>query len=482
MFYDIIIIGGGISGIYTLYKLSQKNPKLKILLLEKNKKLGGRISTYKDQYMTLEEGSGRFSDSHELFINLLNELKLQHRIRKSSSNVVFMPSGNRGNILKIYDAPLKTNPSFLETLADPLLNYGLDLLFDENSLPCTRLIAKVVIESKFDNKEVLQKQTFLQYASKVLDKNQIKFIWDCFGYSNELSIMNAYDCISLMNTLSPMNQFYFLKGGLSEVIERMVDVIKKNKNIVIMTRMNVLNIKQSRQTLSSVTSEFIIKVFVGEVESLRRETLKMTQESKEFKKDCRRGEYEEYKCNKVICALPKEALEKLDILEPIRTKWLEKVNSGTLCRIYSRFNKDKNGKYWFQDLPKFTTNNSLRMVIPYNTDTGVIMISYSDGEYADSWQQLYKEKGLSALEERLKILIKESTGISIPNPRSTRIFYWKHGVGYWGLGADSKMVAEKILKPFSNMDLYICGENYSEKYQQWMEGALDTSTKIIDMI
>ena len=44
--YDIIIIGGGISGFFCMYKLIKKYPKLKVLLLEKNERFGGRIYTY----------------------------------------------------------------------------------------------------------------------------------------------------------------------------------------------------------------------------------------------------------------------------------------------------------------------------------------------------------------------------------------------------------------------------------------------------
>ena len=40
------IIGGGISGIYTMYNLKKKYPTLKVLLLEKDNRFGGRIYTY----------------------------------------------------------------------------------------------------------------------------------------------------------------------------------------------------------------------------------------------------------------------------------------------------------------------------------------------------------------------------------------------------------------------------------------------------
>lgn len=454
MFYDIIIIGGGIGGLYTLYQLSKKNPELKILLIEKEKKLGGRVSTYKDKYMTLEEGAGRFSDNHSLFIDLLNELGLNYKIKKTTGNVVFMPSGGRGSIMNLKDAPPTKNPSFLEALTDPVFNMVLNTVFDETSLPCTSLIAKVILESQFDSKEILQKQTFLQYASKVLQKQQVAFIWDCFGYSNELKLMNAYDCIQLMKELNPMNSFYFLKGGFSFLIDKMVEIIQKNKNICIKTYAKVKHIAHHSDSAS-----FKIKM---------------------HKKD--KGMDYEFYCKKLVCALPAQALEKFSIFKPIQKKLLDKVKPGTLCRIYSRFEKDSTGKYWFQDLPKFTTNNDLRMVIPYNKDTGTIMISYTDGAFADSWWRLNTECGIDEVEKKLKELILESTGIIMPRPKSTRIFYWKYGVGYWAVGSDSETVSKEILKPFPDMDLFICGEMYSEKYQQWMEGALETSSQIIDMI
>jgi len=43
MIYDYIIIGAGVSGLYTNYCLKKKNPNLKILILESSDRIGGRI-------------------------------------------------------------------------------------------------------------------------------------------------------------------------------------------------------------------------------------------------------------------------------------------------------------------------------------------------------------------------------------------------------------------------------------------------------
>ena len=44
--YDIIVIGGGIAGLYTTYKIHKKSPQTKVLLIEKENRLGGRIHTF----------------------------------------------------------------------------------------------------------------------------------------------------------------------------------------------------------------------------------------------------------------------------------------------------------------------------------------------------------------------------------------------------------------------------------------------------
>ena len=118
------------------------------------------------------------------------------------------------------------------------------------------------------------------------------------------------------------------------------------------------------------------------------------------------------------------------------------------------------------------------MIIPINTKKGIIMISYSDNKYADYWNTLYK-KGPSKMIKQIQYLVEKTTGIKIPTPIHTKVFYWKYGVGYWGVHSDSEKVSKQMIKPFENQELFICGENYSGKNQQWIEGALETSEQVI---
>ena len=78
--YDIIIIGGGISGLYLAYKLQQE---YKILLVEKVT-IGGRIYTHTCNVDSMkcryEVGAGRLSSNHKLLLNLIRELGLSDKL------------------------------------------------------------------------------------------------------------------------------------------------------------------------------------------------------------------------------------------------------------------------------------------------------------------------------------------------------------------------------------------------------------------
>lgn len=72
----IIVIGGGLSGLYLTYLLQQKG--INYTVLEASSRLGGRIETIEGKLGTpMEIGATWFSDIHEHLLSLLNELGLE---------------------------------------------------------------------------------------------------------------------------------------------------------------------------------------------------------------------------------------------------------------------------------------------------------------------------------------------------------------------------------------------------------------------
>lgn len=489
MSFDIIVIGGGISGLYTTYNLLKKYPHINIAIIEKENYLGGRVYTDTSHDMTIEAGAGRFSGSHILLMNLIHELGLSSKLVKISSQAVYVPSNQYPENIKKYNSILDSSnlinkkdglkdglkdgffqvPSLINSIMEsnitnitnPVLLSAEDIILGTKNLPNAGLLIHVILASKFESRSYLSSMSFEKYARTILAEPEVEFIKQSFGYYSELVIMNAYDAIVLMENLSPSNQFYVLNGGLSQIIYRLVSFIRRKKhNVQIFMGKKVNDIKWISSAggglSSSKTGKFVIK---GEGP---------------------KGGLFTFQCNKCVCAVTARTLEKWKIMKPYYNM-LSKIKCSPLCRIYCKFDTNVPGGVWFKDLDKITTNNELRMIIPYDVKNGIIMISYTDNIFAEFWLDLKNKQGIRGVNRKLVELIKQTLGIAIPYPIATRICYWNCGVGYWGVGANSNEISNALTKPF-DFDLFVCGEHFSEKNQQWMEGALETSQRVLSYL
>ncbi len=382
-----MILGGGISGLYTAYQLLKKNPDRHLVIIDKRDRWGGRVYTYKDQYMTVETGAARFNDNHTLVLDLIHELHLEKKIRPSSADYTY-----------IGESPYTLKTSLM----------------------------KIIAAGEVDPFHDLRKVGFLEYASTFLPKEEIDFIKDSFGYYAELVIMNAKDAIQLMKELF-LSKFYVLEGGLTQMIDALVRRLQTFPNLDM--RLN--------ETVLSIQKGYVVKTD--------------------------KGVYRDPLC---ICTMPKDPFMKLSFSKPLHSK-LRQITCAPLCRIYATFKKP-----WIHK--KMTSSTPLRMIIPSKDS---VMISYSDHYYALFWNDLYVKHGEEKVREVLLYYVEQELGIR-PEIDKLKIFFWNCGVGYWNVGADSKVLAKQLQNPFPGF--FLCGEPYSAKHQQWMEGALETSKAVCD--
>lgn len=76
--YDYIIIGGGISGLYSAYKIKEWSPNSTFLILEKNKKIGGRLGNYTFYGVNVVTGAGiGRKKKDKLLLELVNKLGIK---------------------------------------------------------------------------------------------------------------------------------------------------------------------------------------------------------------------------------------------------------------------------------------------------------------------------------------------------------------------------------------------------------------------
>ena len=74
--YDVVVVGGGISGLVAAAKLS-RIPALNVLLLEKSDRIGGQIYTQlKERVGNVEHGCCLFKSTKDEVVNLVQELNL----------------------------------------------------------------------------------------------------------------------------------------------------------------------------------------------------------------------------------------------------------------------------------------------------------------------------------------------------------------------------------------------------------------------
>lgn len=134
--HDIIIIGGGISGLYSAYKILQMAPETKLLVLERYKKrwLGGRTGNEMFQGTMVVNGAGvGRKEKDYLLINLLRELKIPYSefpATRNYASTISPPCNVKKiiDILKQYFKDAKSKGPVRKTFRDfamPIL--GLDL-------------------------------------------------------------------------------------------------------------------------------------------------------------------------------------------------------------------------------------------------------------------------------------------------------------------------------------------------------------------
>ena len=406
---EVIIIGGGIAGLNTAYKLIKKNPNMQITILEKYNYIGGRINTFVSKYMKVEAGAGRFNNKNKLLLGLLRDFGLLGKI---------ITIGSDSKVVDIKRPGLLQESEVL-TILKKLIN---DVKYSENDL----------INMEFS-----------EYMKKKVTKEEMKYLYDFFGYTSEITEMNAYITIEILKTYFMKDvDFYALKGGLSQLTNSMVDYLRRN-NVKVLKNREVINIEKCE------------KKYEIEVEGITKK----------------------YICDVCVCAVPKNVIERFGIFKDINPL-LKAIKLKPLCRIYMRFSDVK----WMKDIPRLTINNQLRYIIPIDKERGIIMISYTDNYYAEYWKKLNEERGLRGVIKRHKELIKEGLNIEMPHPLETKMFYWEDGVAFYGKGFDSKKMTKRIMVPIKGEKLYICGENYSEKDTAWIEGALESSEYIVKQL
>jgi protoporphyrinogen oxidase len=406
--YDIVIVGGGISGLFLAYKLLSTN--LKVILFEGDKRLGGRIKTIEKNGSYFESGAARIHNSHGKLISLIHDLGLRDDLMRLPDDIDLILRNKKEKF------PYQTKWVDI----DPML------------------LLKSSLESKdlFEEKE-LQRITFFQYLTLILDHEAAIYIKDAFGYDSEIVDLNAYAAINMFekDLFNNESHYYILKNGMSQLIDKIEKMLMLSSTIL-------------------KTSTGIVEINDNNVITTKKEI---------------------FYFNHLICAIPQSSLNRFPIF--LKNPLTQSVKQCPLLRIYAKYPKNN---VWFKNIKRTITDNYIRHIIPIDPESGLIMISYTDGKLTEYWNS-YHTLGEEYLIKALHKEIKDLFGISPPKPEFISVHYWNDGLHTWKLGIDNQDVYKKMLKPFKDKEIYVSGEAFSLK-QGWIEGALETCYELLNII
>ena len=414
--YDVLIVGGGISGLYLNYKLLKSKKCRKTLLVEKYDVLGGRIQTkhvsFKGKKHIMEAGAGRFNSNHKLLLKLIKKFKLESKIILLNSKYQVLTVKKRWE-----------NSELAEYLPYQILDH---------------IFKKVTL------KKSMKKQSFGEWLKKSIEKEVFDYIYDTYPY-NDIFKINAYDAIKLYKIdLNINNKFYILSGGLSQIVKCLQKEILDMGGII------------KTSTECTGYNKLSNNIY-----------------------NCKLGK-EEIVSKNIVFTIQRPDLLKIHKLKPVKNL-INSVHNANLLRVYAIFPTTKKCS-WFKNISKVLTDSPLSYFIPINQKNGLAMLSYTDDNRAKNLMRISQKNGKKALG---KYLVDECKKIfktnDIPYPVWLETYYWKNGVGDWKKNNDSSIVSKKIQKPFKKENVFICGENYSENYQCWIEGGLETAEKVYKM-
>lgn len=85
--HEVVIVGGGISGLAALHFLKEQQPDLSVRLFESDSRLGGTIGTDHLNGYSLDWGPNGFLDREPLTLRLCRELGLDNQLERAGENV-----------------------------------------------------------------------------------------------------------------------------------------------------------------------------------------------------------------------------------------------------------------------------------------------------------------------------------------------------------------------------------------------------------
>ncbi len=429
---DVLIVGGGISGLYTAREILRRKPKTQLLLIEKYPILGGRVLSFKKDLgahkaVGWEAGAGRLHYS-------------QKRVHK---------------LLHDYDMTVVPLPATVDYLPDCEHARRQDNNFSCLAAAILPLLAALPVAE-------LQMTTLADICKRILGPIEAKAFFDKFPYHTEVHRLRGDLALDTFRSVMGADAgFCTVRGGFGQLpVAIAADVRRSGGTIWLGAEL----VRWSGSGSGSSTAPLKVTVRLNRPDKINPVVT--------------------IRPKKMILALHAGALQSF----PQTRNWspLKHLGVAKLLRIYAVFPSQSlcDGKKgpWFAGMSKVVTPGPLRYIIPINEEAGTIMISYTDGDdTAPFWTAAEAADapgaaGAAATNRLTKLImthVRRLFGPSIPNPSFIKAHPWTVGSTYWKPG---RYDVDNVIKASRQLQsgVFVIGESFS-KEQAWIEGALESA-------
>ncbi|MFS6827145.1 flavin monoamine oxidase family protein [Cyanobium sp. ATX-6F1] len=493
--FDVAIIGGGVAGNYTAWRLIKDQPELNIVVIEQSARLGGRL--YSEhvsgiESVQVEHGGMRFSRNHKLLGHLVDYLGLPTRPFKSvlaNNNPIFI-RGHHTSLDKIkagdkvpyrIPAELGTNNPGEIVPASILL-----FLSKQGMRPSqSRGIIDCLEEASFNGKS-FKELSFKELLENVCSPEVLAYYNDVHGY--------------WVDTHADVSARELLLGFLPFVSDS-----------------DTITISTGMQSLPSKLAELASQHGCKYRTSSRLRSIRRSSEQFELAVTSDHSN-ETIVAKRVVLALPPNRIRKIEGLAELAPRLKDRLNSVVeILAVKTHF--VYNSCWWRSsqitegeartDLPmrqclymgSDQSINNPTNELTSSTDSAepsVLLASYTDSDASDYWRNTADKSSTCAgvhgptdpsLQCSESVIRELTSQLETLHSQSIKLPYWASmcdwkeqpsGVAThsWRSCYDSAKIIPLIRQPNPSLPLYICGEAFSQE-QGWVNGALRSAEAML---
>ena len=528
---DVLIVGAGVSGLYTAYRLLEQDNKRNVMVVDRLNRVGGRLDSdlvvMKDPYdqkisiVKEEEGGMRFEDSMKELMSLFSALELcddavyfpmttnRYCVRGHS----FTEEGSLANNNAIWGELYDLEPAEQNQSPGTILTVIYHRILNENGVkdapkkPSPEFWQKFRLDFKWEGIPLNEWQLGGLLRRMNYSEDCVTMLSEVLGFRGPFQgLPNAGEAWQILEDFPADPQYFTLKRGFSSLI-RALETKVKDLGGIISTGININSIDGQKGAYKANISiaDKGDSAFVFE-----QDTHTGTIDSKQ-----------------VILAIPSKAMKMLFAASPVlnsnknsRTFWkdINAIIPMSLLKINLYFDSP-----WWADGstgqpvvlagPSFT-DLPINSIYPFYTvqtkpgqpDNGkpAALTIYCDYTNTIFWQGLQNvgpkfdsplqrqhsnspqtlfaasEKVVAEALKQIKALFATHY---VPEPVLTSFRSWDgendfpHAYHQWALNANDRAVIDRMANPLHNEDIFTCNESWSDM-QGWVNGSL-RSTEVM---